>query len=221
MRIKLVAFDWNGTIMSDAKACQFADSEVLKHFNHPPLTLTKFRQHFKIPVRDFWVSLGFDGDKFDKNAELIQKIYSSHFEPREKTSRTRAGIRELLVWLRSQSLTIIIFSNHPAEHIERQLKRLKLEEYFDFIIGREVMTGHMHKRYKGDKLQELVQSRNLNPVEVLTVGDTDEEIEIAKQFGFRSVAISGGYQTTARLKKANPDFLIHNIKDIKSIIETL
>lgn len=54
--------------------------------------------------------------------------------------------------------------------------------------------------------------------EVLVVGDTEEEIEIAKQFGCRSVGLTGGNISAARLKAAKPDFLIHNLNQLKSII---
>jgi len=61
-------------------------------------------------------------------------------------------------------------------------------------------------------------------IEVTTggaVGDTDEEIEIGKKYGFHTIGITGGHQTNQRLTKHHPDFLIHNMLELKKIVQKL
>ncbi|MBI2599078.1 HAD family hydrolase, partial [Candidatus Curtissbacteria bacterium] len=61
----------------------------------------------------------------------------------------------------------------------------------------------------------------LKSSEVLVIGDTTEEVEIAKSLGCISVAITDGNVSTARLKAAKPNYLINNLKEIIPIIENL
>ena len=79
----------------------------------------------------------------------------------------------------------------------------------------------MRSKDKGQRLFEFTKKHKYNPREVISVGDTDEEIEIGKRYGYHTVGITGGYNTTARLKAAKPDFLIHNMKDLIGIIRKL
>ena len=66
-----------------------------------------------------------------------------------------------------------------------------------------------------------IKQNKFKPNEVISVGDTEEEIEIGKKYGYHTVAITGGFNSTGRLKKHKPDFLIHNMKDLIGIIKKL
>jgi phosphoglycolate phosphatase-like HAD superfamily hydrolase len=81
--------------------------------------------------------------------------------------------------------------------------------------------SHVFGRTKEQKLFGFVKQNKLKPREVVSVGDTEEEIQIGKQYGYHTVAITGGYNTTARLKKQKPDFLIHNMLELKKIVKQL
>jgi phosphoglycolate phosphatase len=55
--------------------------------------------------------------------------------------------------------------------------------------------------------------------EVIIIGDSPEEIEVGKAAGIKTVAITGGYYSTARLKASKPDFLISNLKELIGIVK--
>jgi phosphoglycolate phosphatase len=219
--IKLVAFDWNGTILSDTNAVVRAESAVRMHFGLPPTDLKEFQNQYTIPIRNYWISAGFPPNLFDEKAAEIQEVFLHHYEPEEKLCRTRSGAKELLKWLKENNIDSVIFSNHPEAHIRVQLKRLKISEYFSEVLGRESQNSHMHKRSKAGKLKTYVTSHKFEPTEVITVGDTDEEIEIAHEQGFTSIALTAGYQSTLRLKSAKPHYLINNLKGLAIIIQNI
>ena len=72
-----------------------------------------------------------------------------------------------------------------------------------------------------EKLKEYIRQNNFKHHEIISIGDTSEEIEIAHSLGLYSVAVSGGENTTVRLKKHRPDFLINNMLELKKIIKKL
>jgi len=55
--------------------------------------------------------------------------------------------------------------------------------------------------------------------DIIIVGDSLEEIEIGKNLGIKTVAITNGYVSTARLKAAKPDFLINTLTELIDIVE--
>ncbi len=218
--IKLIAFDWNGTIIADTNAAVKANTAVRRQFGFPDTTLQEMQKDFVIPIKDYWVNSGFDLEIFEKNASLIEEVFMRNYEPQEAQCRSRTGTRQLLEWLQKEGVEAVVFSNHIVPHIEKQSTRLKIRSYFSKILARRPgERTHYQKSFKDASLTEYVNSKNYKPEEVITVGDTIEEIEIGKRYGYHTIAVTGGYQSVKRLKEANPDFLINNLIDLKEIVE--
>ena len=132
-------------------------------------------------------------------------------------------MREILQWLAAREIESVIYSNHTVSGLDFQLERLRLKLFFTKVFGRTEIEGasHVHQRNKEQKLMEYVRFRKFKPTEVLTIGDTCEEIDIGKKHGFYTVAITGGDNSTGRLKAGNPDFLINKLSTLKKIIKNL
>ena len=56
--IKLIAFDWNGTLIADTQIIVKADNFILKKFSVKAITVQKFRESFHIPVINYWKNIG-------------------------------------------------------------------------------------------------------------------------------------------------------------------
>ena len=218
--IKLIAFDWNGTIVNDVQEVLLANNVVLEHYGYAPISLSKYQETFTIPIRDYWKALGFDVDHFDKIAEEQEKLFLANFEPWEEKVQLREGVTDLLKYIDEQQVRRIVFSNHIVPHIEKQIKRLNLDQYFEKVLARPLYgREHQHKRFKEDFLYNFIEENKLAPSEVMVVGDTTEEIDIGKKFGYTTVAITEGHHSTERLKKSNPDYLVFS--DLSQIIEII
>lgn len=216
--IKLVAFDWNGTLLSDTQTAIKACNILAPEYGVQKISLKQFQDTFTIPVSDFWHIWA------KKKIDLLEQSEKYHqvYEQQALKSRTRSGAKNLLKWLLTKNITRMIFSNHITPDISRQLIRLNIFEYFDEILARDAGDhSHVHKKSKDQKLFDYVQKNKYRPQEVITVGDTEEEIEIGKKYGYKTVAITGGYNSESRLKKHKPDFLIHNLSELKPIIQKL
>ncbi len=221
MSFKLVAFDWNGTVLDDIEAGVTAESATRVHFGFKETNIDEIRRHFQIPIRQYWINAGLKAEFFDQHTDEINRIYHFHYEPLEKKSNLRPNTIEILKWLTVQNIECIIFSNHIVSHIEEQLKRLGAHEYFSKFLARssKLDVTHHSKTFKDLLLTEYVKEKGLNPGEVVVVGDTFEEIEIGKRFGYCSVALTEGWQSEERLKAAKPDYLIHDMIELKNIIQ--
>lgn len=216
--IKLVAFDWNGTIFSDTLACYESINEVLKFLNLRPTNLKTFREHFDVPITRTYLGLGVSEEQINSKASEIVKTFHTNYEIRAAKIRTRAYARELLEWLSKNNTESIIFSNHIDEPIKKQLKRLKIDKYFSAVLANSQLVSSLKGRNKQKKLRDYIHNNNLLKKETLIVGDTVEEIEIGKELGVITVAITHGFCSTTRLKTARPDYLINSLKEVINII---
>jgi len=215
--IKLVVFDWNGTILSDTSAIVVGVNARLKFFGHAPISIKRYREVFQMPAIKLYEELGLKTDKFDIDAEKHSKLFHDAYEAKAIHSRTRAGTREVLKFLDNKDITKIILSNHTVESIEIQCKRLNLANHFETILANKNVWNAYFKGKK-DRLVAYLAASTIKPSEVVIVGDSTEEIAIGKELGLHTVSISGGFVSTKRLKAANPDVLIHKLRDLIDVI---
>jgi phosphoglycolate phosphatase-like HAD superfamily hydrolase len=219
--IKLVAFEWNGTLLSDTVCCWEGANKEYAVCGVKPISLLRFRQTFDIPYLETMVANGASREYVRRNSKRISQAFHSFYEPRAANCRTRSGVRGVLDYLHKNKILAMIFSNHTLVGIQAQVKRLGIAHHIDLILAHAKLDGAIHEKNKGEKLRDYVKGRKLHPDEVLVIGDSEEELEIGKQYGYHTVGITGGYNTTARLKKHHPDFLIHNMKELVGIIKKL
>src|SRR3989344_1926372 len=206
--IKLVAFDWNGTILSDTFAIYESDQDVARLLNINRISFKDFQKYFDVPVKRMHIALGASEEELDQKAEQIAQTFHTRYEIRAARVRTRANARELLEWLSKNNIPSIIFSNHVLEPIRKQLKRLNLEKYFTEILANGQLSSALKGRNKKEKLKNYLDQNNFKSEEVLIIGDTVEEIEIGRELGITTTAITHGNCSTTRLKVARPDYLI-------------
>ena len=72
---------------------------------------------------------------------------------------------------------------------------------------------------KGEVIEELLLKNNFKPEETVLIGDTRHELEVAKKVGIKTIAVTWGFDSEEKLKSMNPDFLIHNIKELEDILK--
>ena len=75
--IKLVAFDWNGTLFDDSESAVEAENIVLRKLNLRPSSLREFQATYTIPIRQYWINRGLDIDYYDHNYKLIQDLFEA------------------------------------------------------------------------------------------------------------------------------------------------
>lgn len=219
--IKLVAFDWNGTLFSDTFSCLEGTNEELKYLGLETVSLKTYQKYFDVPVKRMYLSLGVDEKVYNLNLNELAKIFHSFYEQRVLKVRTRRNTKKLLNWLLASNIDSIIFSNHIDFQISKQLERLKIEKYFKKVIANSHIGTSQEIRAKKDKLKNYIVNNKIPFKNILIVGDTIEEIEIGKELKVKTIAITGGNCSTNRLKAENPDYLIDNLIEIIPIVKEL
>lgn len=219
--IKLVAFDWNGTLFADTFAIYESNEENFKQLNIKPISFRTFQKYFDVPVKKFYLALGVPEAQIDKKASQIANTFHTNYEIRAAKARSRAYAKELLRYLTKNKIRSVIFSNHILESIQKQLKRLKLDKYFSCILANSHLESALLGRSKKEKLKEYMNDNKFLKDEVLIIGDTVEEIEIGRELDIVTIAITHGNCSIARLKAAKPDYLIYNLKEVIDIIKKL
>lgn len=216
---KLIVFDWNGTILSDTLACWRASNKCLEYFGRPAISLHRYRETVNFPVIHFYTRNGCKVDDVLKLQDEANSLFYEHYLRESYGARTRSGVRELLQWLKDQGHDCTILSNYLTDKIQEQLERLKLEQYFFHVCGNTEGGTVLQHATKRERLSAFIQKRGYLPENIYLIGDSTEEPEIAHHLGLKSISITGGYFSTTRLKATEPDYMIHNMKDVIEILK--
>lgn len=218
--IKLVVFDWNGTLLADTQAVLEGVERELAVLGHPPMTMGEFRTYYDMPITKLYQHFGISEEELRAKSAETAAAFHGFYEPRVAKARTRTGAKQVLETLAKEKISMVILSNHTVEGIYLQLARLKLTNFFEAVLANEIV-GAAYFKGKQDRLDDYLKLHKLLPKEVVIVGDTIEEIKIGKRLGLKTVAITGGYNSTKRLKASKPDVLIHKLRDLIDVSEGL
>lgn len=219
--IKLVAFDWNGTLFADANTVNESANHFIQQLGGKPVNLSFYRKHFQIPVIDYYTKVGLDREHILKNSKTRSQIFHDHYEQKALKLRTRQNAKNLLAYLKEEKIESVILSNHTVKGINIQLKRLKIEHYFTKVLANNEIDSALKGLNKGARLVEYFKVEQIRAKNGLIIGDTAEETEIGKSLGMVTVSITHGHSTIGRLKAAKPDFLISDLKQVIPIIKSL
>lgn len=216
---KLIVFDWNGTILADTLPCWRASNMCLEFFGAAPISLKQYQDTAEFPVIHFYTRNGVCVDSVLKKQKEANALFYENYQARIKNVRTRQGTRALLGWLNDAGYDCTILSNYMTDEIKIMLKKMKLEQYFVHVCGNEDGNTVLRHATKKERLSNFMLKRGYRAQNTWIIGDSTEEPQIAHHLGLKSVSITGGYFSKKRLRAAEPNFIVGNLKDVIEILQ--
>jgi pyrophosphatase PpaX len=196
-RLKAVLFDWDGTLVNTAEA--------------------SFRCYVKL--------FGSYGIAFDRDA--FQRTYSPNWhltysalglaEERWAEADSRwlthyceeevvliEGAREALLRVRDAGLRGGLVTSGDRVRVRRELADLGVAELFEVLVCAEDTAK---RKPHPEPLLLALEKLRLGADEVVYVGDSPEDIQMAQAAGVRTAGIPGGFPNREALAAARPDVL--------------
>jgi len=210
-KYKHIIWDWNGTLLNDVDYCRKIINKILNENNLPELSLQKYREIFTFPVQDYYQAAGLDFSK--KSFEVLGKEFIDDYEVNKLTCSLHDNAVEVLSLIHKQGIGQSVLSAYLHDNLVKILEHYNLTLYFDNIIG-------LDNIYAGSKTHlglMLIEKLNLPGTEILFVGDTLHDAEVAKAMGVDCVLIANGHQTEHKLD-FKFDNVICDLADLKSYL---
>ena len=120
------------------------------------------------------------------------------------------GARRVLRTLAAKFDLGIVTSGSRAR-VRRQLRGFGLADYFSACVCSEDATK---KKPHPAPLQLALKRLRLPPEQCVYVGDTAEDVEMARRAGVRAVGVLGPFPTAARIRAAKPEILLDSIREL-------
>jgi phosphoglycolate phosphatase len=190
---KHIIWDWNGTLFDDAWLCLETMNTLLSKRGLPLLTAERYQQIFDFPVIEYYRRLGFDFSVEPFFALSTEFILA--YKQRLLECRLRPEALAVLQRNYKQGLTQSILSASKQASLEEALNHFGISEMFVAVAG---LDNH-HAFGKVDLGQRLISTLAVNQRDILLIGDTVHDYEVAQAMGVDCCLIPGGHQAYSRL----------------------
>jgi phosphoglycolate phosphatase len=193
MRYKHIIWDWNGTLFDDAWLCVSIINGMLGRRKLATLSPQTYETIFDFPVKDYYERAGFDF--LQEPFEVLSDEFMGSYWQRQTECGLRPGARAVLAALQERGITQSILSAMLQDNLDTLVDHFKLRGFFTDVVG---IDNH-HAAGKLDVARRWLAAQTIPPQEMLFVGDTTHDHEVAQALGVDCVQIHSGHHAHDRL----------------------
>ena len=207
MGYKHIIWDWNGTLLNDRQFCIKIMNGVLSRRDMDEMTEEWFLDNFCFPVKDYYVKLGFDFDKEPfsiSGTEFIHQYMKRIHEP-----DLHLYAQESLKYFQNNKLSQSLLSASSQTMLNEILQYHDIHDYFIKIVGQDDHYAHGKESSGKAWMDEL----DCGPHEVLLIGDTIHDKEVADAIGADCGLVCHGHVSRWRLEETGAS-VFENLKGV-------
>lgn len=190
---RYIIWDWNGTLLDDVWLCVETINSLLREYGLAEVDEEKYQENFDFPVRGYYEHLGFDFEKlsFEKIAvDFIERYYA-----RLNECKMHPDAMGTLGHFQQAGCRQSVLSATKQTQLEHCVDHFGLRGYFERLMG-------LDNHYAASKVDEgklLVADLDLPRKDILYIGDTLHDHEVAEEMGVDCVLIAQGHHHADRL----------------------
>lgn len=205
-----VLFDWDGTLINSYAADSSAYLAMFREMGIP-WGLEELAQHYSPNWYRVYRAAKLPRARWDDADRAWRAQYAKH------SPRLIAGARQVLKRLgRVHQLGLV--TSGDRDRVTRQLHAFRLTHVFD---ARVCSGDTAQKKPHPAPLWLALQQLCLKPSACVYVGDSPEDLEMAKRAGVHAIGVLGPFPTEKRLRAARPDFLLESIRELPDALKSL
>ncbi|NQU33405.1 MAG: HAD family hydrolase [Bacteroidetes bacterium] len=204
---KIIIWDWNGTMLNDAELCVACMNTVLRKYQIEEIDVVKYRSTFTFPVKDYYEAIGFDFEKIDFEIPAMEFIVQYYTKIGE--ADLHKDTVDVLKLFKEKGLKQFALSAMEHNNLVSSLTDKGIIKFFENVSG-------INNHYAHSKLemgQEMMKSLSVESKDILMIGDTIHDFEVAQRLDIDCVLVSNGHQSKERLLEATP-FVVSSLLEI-------
>lgn len=205
---RAVIFDWDNTLVDSWPAIAAAINHTRAAMGVETWPIEKIRTVCTRAARDIFPQ--WFGDDWKRAYDIYYRGFDEIRRSRDIT--TLPGARDLLDWLKGQSIPSFVVSNKRGDYLRLEVERLKWEGYFVAVAGAQDAPSDKPSREHVDFA--LASSGVVAGADVWFIGDSETDVLCAQNAGCTPVFI-GSDEEGQRLRAAR------SFSDCQSLLNML
>lgn len=199
MNYKMLVFDWDGTLMdSEAKIVACMQAAFTDEGMEVP-SRGAVRNVIGLGLREAIQTIHPEGDS--AQIEALFQGYRHHFLGQNETPSTLfPGVEETLEQLERSGYLMSVATGKGRRGLDKVLDETGLRRFFIATRCADETFSKPHP----EMLNQLIDFAGVEPNEVLMIGDTEYDLQMASNAGTDSLAVSYGVHEVERLLGHGP-----------------
>ncbi|MTF40660.1 HAD-IA family hydrolase [Cyanobacterium aponinum] len=209
MALKVLIFDFDGTIADSRITLVKIANELADEFGYDPVTESDIVRLSNLSSKDVIIQSPIPAYKIPFLLRRVKRQLNEHIaylQPFE-------GMEEALSNLKKKGCYLGIITSNLGANVSLFLRKNNLDNYFDFVYSANTLFG------KNKVINKAIDKHHLLKDEVIYIGDETRDIEAAKKSNIKVAAVTWGFNSASVLKKYNPDFILDKPQELLDIIK--
>jgi HAD superfamily hydrolase (TIGR01549 family) len=208
VRFEAVLFDWDGTLLDSAEACYRVYRNM---FGEEGIAFDRatFARTYSPNWRLTYQALGLPPDRWPVADRRYLELW------RAEAVGLRDGASELLGSIRSDGVAMGVVTSGDRSRVFAEVERHGLATFFAAIVcGDDTERKKPHP----EGLLIALGRVGIDASDAAYVGDSPEDIQMAKEAGVFSVGVHGGFPNAEALRAAGPSAWAEDLNDLRRVL---
>lgn len=213
--IKLLAFDWDGTLFDSTALIVQAIQNAVQDAGGPMPSKEQAAWVIGMGLQDAIAHLGRDIPKLQIPVVMARYLY--HYSKLQDQVSLFDGTIDMLQDLKNQGFYLAVATGKSRRGLNEALAQADLRQFFDATRTADETAGKPHPLM----LQELMAELDVRPEQTLMIGDTTHDLQLAINAGTPSVAVSFGAHDSANFAPFSPLAIVHSTAELHQTLKQL
>jgi phosphoglycolate phosphatase len=216
LKYSCVLFDLDGTLVDTIADIAAAMNHALAKYGYPTLEEDAYRLIVGNGIRRLAYDALPETEKNDSLAAIVSgealRYYADH--PVDY-AKPYPGIAAVVGELKRQKVKTAVLSNKPDEVTRLVIAKLFSADLFDCVTGERPGIA---RKPDPESSWELLAIMDRTPRQTMLVGDSEVDMETAKNIGCLPVGVRWGFRTVETIKKAGASVIVDKPEEILHIV---
>ncbi|MCF7845951.1 MAG: HAD family hydrolase [Candidatus Peribacteraceae bacterium] len=215
MKLKAVLFDFDGTLVRSIDLLVSIFERVLSERNLSAPASAELRKFIGRPLPEIFriITKLEDVDAFEKRFREIEATRNNANEI-DLVQETRPTLE----FLKSKGLQLGIVSTKRVEVVEKLARELKIWEFFDTVVGRDLINK---PKPDPEPILFACEKLKVSSREILFVGDSLLDLTAAQKAHAPFVGVLTGVCDRTEFKENRADYIFNHVGELTNLARQL
>ncbi|CAH1851681.1 HAD family hydrolase [Convivina praedatoris] len=210
--MKNYLFDFDGTLANSEEAAQLATKAAFQKVGLVAPTTAQINYYMGIPIEVSFKKMAENHHFTESEFEALLNVFRQYYREFESEHITSFdGMQSTLAQLVAEGKQLFVVSSKRSDSLMRNLHTLGIAEYFQDILGSDMVTAF---KPAPDGVLAILEKWQLNPEESIMIGDAIFDLQMGKAAQVHTCGVTWGAHDVASLQAENPDYLIQVTTDL-------
>jgi phosphoglycolate phosphatase len=220
MKYKCIIFDCDGTLIDTLEDIAVAMNQTLELHGFPPMPSASYRDMVGWGL-DRLASLVLPAEaRTSENIRAISSCAQQLMTGQEHSAQPYPGMRELVAELSSlrqaKKITTAVLSNKPDPVLRLLMDDFFGQNTFDAVCG---LRPGLAPKPDPQSVWEILAELGCSPSDAIFVGDSEVDMETARNAGCFPLGVSWGFRSRAALEKSGAARIIDTPEEIWELLK--